>query len=98
MRHLWLAACVVAPLLPGLALAQSADATPPPAGPMSGPMSGPMDGHGMQGGWGKEASKKSAGSISRLNDYSGRNNFSSVMVPRRFLSRGSYFLWVICSL
>ena len=51
MRRFWLASCVLVPLLPGLALAQSDDSAPPPAagdaGPMAGPMGGPMD-----GGWG----------------------------------------------
>ena len=47
MRRLWLAACVVVPLLPGIALAQSDDSAPPPSS-----MSGPADGGGMMG-WGK---------------------------------------------
>lgn len=46
MRHFWLAACVLVPLLPGLALAQNS--APPPPGPMAGPGMGD-DGHG---GWG----------------------------------------------
>jgi hypothetical protein len=62
MRRLWLASCVLVPLLPGLALAQSDNSAPPPpasgddgSGMMGapGPMGGPDGGPGMMGGWGK---------------------------------------------
>ena len=53
MRRFWLAACVLSPLLPGLALAQVADNSAPPPAPdmMGGPgMMTPPDG-GPDGGW-----------------------------------------------
>jgi hypothetical protein len=60
MRRFWLASCVLIPLLPGLAMAQSDNTAPPPgagddgSGMMGpGPMGGPDGGPGMMGGWGK---------------------------------------------
>jgi hypothetical protein len=47
MRRLWLASCVLLPLLPGLALAQAAN-TPPSAAPAG--LASPQDDDGMMGG------------------------------------------------